>query len=146
MAPFRFTLEQVLRYREQLKEQAQVEFARVQAALLNEQQRAEQLQVMLEESQGKYHNLPPSEQGERWLLEHFIRGLREDIAVTLQRIRVLMGDVEKARLVLATRAKDHKILEKLKEKQADRHAQEERLKEQRIYDETASIRFKAQTF
>ena len=145
MAPFRFSLDQVLRYREQLKEQAQVEFARLQSALFTEQQRAEQLEVMLDDSQSRYHALPPAEQGERWLLEHFIKGLREDITVTLQRIRSLTAETENARQLLATRAKEHKILEKLKDRQAERHAHEERLKEQRTYDETASIRFKAPT-
>lgn len=146
MASFHFSLQQVLRYREQLKEQAQVEHARVQTELTREMERARQLEILIAESQAKQYALPPGEHGERWLLDHFIKGLREDFTSTVLRIRTLSAELEKTQQALALRAKEHKILEKLKSKQAERHAHEERINEQRTYDETASIRFKASTF
>ncbi len=143
MAAFRFSLEQLLRYRGQLKEQAQIAYGRAKAALVNEEERAKQLDNMLAEAQHKLFALPVGqEMGERWLLEHFIKGLREDAAITAQRIRSLHAEVANAREALITRAKDHKILEKLKSKQAEHHAQEERRKEQEIFDETTSLRYK----
>ena len=41
---------------------------------------------------------------------------------------------------------DKKLLEKLKERQKQHYVREEQLKEQRINDETATLRYKAPTF
>ena len=60
-------------------------------------------------------------------------------------VRSLTSLVEEARQELTRRAKDHKILEKLKTRQAERHTRDARVQEQRTYDETAAIRFKAPT-
>ncbi len=139
---FRFRLEQVLQYREQLKDRARVEFARVQAELTREQKRASQLQDMLTKQEAQLRTAAVTNQGEYWLLEHFIRGLREDLSSTLLRVRVLTQNAEEARQHLARQAREHRILEKLKEKQAQRYVQEERWKEQKSHDETAALRFK----
>lgn len=143
---FRFRLQQVLQYREQLKDRARVEFARVQAELSREQERATRLQAMLVEQEARLRVAAVTDQGEHWLLEHFIRGLREDLSSTLLRVRLLAQSAEEARQMLTLRAKEHRVLEKLKEKQAQRYAQEERWKEQKSYDETAALRFKPASF
>lgn len=145
MAGFHFSLQQVLDYREQLKEQAQVEFARAQAELLREEKQAEALRRQLDEQENALRETAPDKRSERWLLENYIKGIREDLAETLMRVRSLTGMVEDARKELALRAKEHKILEKLKTRQAERHASEIRFQEQRTYDETAALRFKAPT-
>ena len=54
--------------------------------------------------------------------------------------------VEEARNLLAARAIDKKLLEKLKERQKHYHAREEQLKEQRFNDEIATLRYKAPSF
>lgn len=145
MAGFRFSLQQVLEYREQLKDQAQIEYARAHAELLREQRQAELLQAQLAEQQKTLAATPPEQRDDRWLLDNYIKGLREDLSETLMRVRNLTAITEEARQQLAIRAKDHKILEKLKAKQAERHAREALFQEQRTYDETAAIRFKAPT-
>ena len=145
MSGFRFSLQQVLGYREQLKEQAQVAYARVQTELLREETQAESLRRLLSDQEGKLFSTLPGDQGERWLLENYVRGIRADLNETLLRVRSLTSLVEEARQELTRRAKDHKILEKLKTRQAERHTRDARVQEQRTYDETAAIRFKAPT-
>lgn len=146
MAAFKFSLQQVLSYRGQLKEQAQVVLARAQAELTREQERAAELRKCIEESEQRLYSLGVQEPGERWLLEHFIKGLRSDETSTHMRIRVLTQTRNEAQTELLLRAKDEKVLDKFKEKCAERHATEERLKEMKDYDETAAIRFKAPSF
>lgn len=142
MSPFRFSLEQVLNYRTQLEQQAKVELARVEQERIREQQRADALQAMLEEQHIALGAIAPDNLGERWLTENFIKGLRADLAVTLQRVRNWSLAAEAARTELISRSKDKKTLEKLKATQAENHAQDERLREQHEYDETASLRYK----
>lgn len=146
MAGFKFSLEQVLTYRGQLKEQAQVALAKIQAELNREQERAEELRKLVEESENRVFSLSIHDGGERWLLEHFIKGLRADESMAHMRLRMLTQQRNEAQVELGRRAKDEKVLDKLKEKQAERHFAEERLKEMRTYDETAAIRFKPASF
>lgn len=143
MPPFRFSLEQVLNYRTQLEQQAKVELARVEQERLREQQRADALRAMLDEQERALAALTPDKMGERWLAENFIKGLRADLGVTMQRVRNWTVAAEAARTELISRSKDKKTLEKLKATQAENHAREEQLREQHEYDETASLRYKA---
>lgn len=143
MSPFRFSLEQVLNYRTQLEQQAKVELARVEQERLREEQRADALRAMLAEQENNLAALTPDKMGERWLAENFIKGLRADLGVTMQRVRNWTVAVEAARTELVSRSKDKKTLEKLKDTQAENHAREEQLREQHEYDEIASLRYKA---
>lgn len=143
MSPFRFSLEQVLNYRTQLEQQARVELARVEQERLREEQRADALRAMLAEQENNLAALTPDKMGERWLAENFIKGLRADLGVTMQRVRNWTVAVEAARTELVSRSKDKKTLEKLKDTQAENHAREEQLREQHEYDEIASLRYKA---
>ena len=143
---FSFKLQKVLEYRELLEDQARVALAQVQQLYIEEERRNEILKTLLTEQEDKLYAdalLPP---GERWLLEHFIRGVREDLQSSHMRLRTLAHMVAEAEKTLRERAKDKKILEKLKARQRERHELEERTKEQRSYDETATLRFKAASF
>ncbi len=145
MPPFRFSLQQVLEYRTQLEDQAKVRLGKAQAEHLAAQRRMEELQALvLEQEQALYS--ATLDMQERWLREHYVKGLRADIAHTSTVLMHLAKEVEAARAELVLKAKDRKVMDKFKEKQAERHAHEERLQEQRNYDEIASIRFKAATF
>ncbi|MEG2171773.1 MAG: flagellar export protein FliJ [Desulfovibrionaceae bacterium] len=143
---FSFKMQRVLEYREQLEEEAKVQLARIQQLLVNEQQRAENIRTLLSEQEHALYTSPLNDQGQRWLLEHFIKGLRTDLSSTLLRIRTLQQSFEEARRHVQYRAKERKILEKLKSRQHEQYALEERLKEQRTYDETATLRYKATAF
>lgn len=146
MAPFRFRLEQVLRYRVQLEDQAKQALAGAQtrheaaakelAALL--QTLAEQ-QAVLSQAGG----LTPDE---LWLALRYAELVRFDVAQAEQREQALSEEVQQCRVELGEKAKERKLLDKLKEKQAVKHAAEERLQEERVFDETATIRHNIQSF
>ena len=133
--PFHFSMQKVLDYREQLEEEAKVRLAKA------EQQRNELL-----EQEERLYTHPPSNAGERWLLEHFVKGLKADMAATAVQLRAAENMVEESRRILAQRAMDRKILDKLKERQKQHYMHDERMKEQRFNDEIATLRYKAPTF
>ena len=143
---FRFTLQKVLEYREYLENQAKVALARAQQLHIEEEYRHDALKELLTEQETKLYSNALLPAGERWLLEHFIRGVRDDLRSSHMRLRTLAQMVAEARTTLRERAKDKKVLEKLKERQHGRHELEERSKEQRGYDETATLRFQAASF
>jgi len=138
---FHFSLQRVLDYRVQLEDQAKVRFARAQAEYFAAERRLEALHLQLAEQEKRLYEGNPDWM-ERWLIEHYVRGLRDDIARTARLAHELARVVEEARLELMDKAKDRKVLDKFRERQATRHAYEERLQEQRIYDEASSIRYK----
>lgn len=146
MAAFRFSLQQVLDYREQLSEQARVELAKVTAAVISEERKVKELQEAIRAQETTLRALDLNNMGERWLLENFIKGLQEDLHISLAQLQTLQNALKEAQEKVAQLAKEHKVLEKLKSKQAERHAKNERQKEQQNYDETASIRFNSKTF
>lgn len=144
--PFHFNLQKILNYRMQLEEEAKVRLAQVQQMYIKEEQRFEELQAQLAEKEPSLYRNFDMEAGERWLLENYVKGLRADMAATQLRLRNLHQMVEQARTFLLERAKDRKALEKLKEKQELRYREEERQKELKTNDETATLRFKAAAF
>lgn len=146
MAAFRFSLQQVLDYREQLSEQARVELAKVTAAVISEERKVKELQEAIRTQETNLRALDLNNMGERWLLENFIKGLQEDLHISVAQLQTLQNALKEAQEKVAQLAKEHKVLEKLKSKQAERHAKNERQKEQQNYDETASIRFNSKTF
>jgi flagellar FliJ protein len=145
MAAFRFSLEQALAYRAMLEEQARMRFAGLQAEYMATRMRLEKLEEQLAEQQAALYDGTLNGM-ERWLCEHYIKAVRGDIGQTTRALQQLTVMLEEARTVLVLKAKDKKILEKFKEKQAIRYAREEKIQEQRLYDETASTRFKAPDF
>jgi flagellar FliJ protein len=143
---FHFKLQKVLEYRGQLEDQAKVALARVQRLYIEEERRNEMLKALLTEQEHRLYSDALLPAGERWLLEHFIRGLREDLQGSHLRLRTLAQMVTEARKMLCERAKVKKMLDKLKARQRERYELEERSKEQRSYDETATLRFQAASF
>lgn len=146
MPPFRFGLQQVLDYRAQLEEQAKLVFARAKAEHDVEEQRAKALHEDLVRNVQKLYESAGKPRHEVWLQENYVKGLQADVVAAYAQLRLLARTMEDARAILVQRAQDRKLLEKLKAKQAERHAHEERLTEQRTYDETATLRFQPPSF
>lgn len=146
MAAFRFSLQQVLDYREQLTEQAQVELAKIAAQVISEENNIQEIQENICIQETNLQQLDLNKSGDRWLVENFIKSLQEELTIRLTRLKELRIALEEAQKKVVKLAKEHKVLEKLKSKQAERHAHNERQQEQKNYDETASIRFNAKTF
>ena len=140
--PFRFKMQKVLDYREQLEEEAKVNLAVQQTRLAEARERLEQIRQELHQAEDGLMNAALMDAPERWLREQYVKGLRADAI----QVRMLEQLAEEARQLLAARAIDKKLLEKLKERQKQHHVREEQLKEQRINDETATLRYKAPTF
>lgn len=145
MAPFRFRLQQILDYRSQLEEQAKLRFAQAQHEYDTTEAKADGLRSQVAENERKLYESVTSPH-DHWLLDNYVKSLKSDLVATLRQLAMLAQAREDARIMLVQRAQDRKLLEKLKMKQAERHASEEKLAEQRTYDETATLRFKAPSF
>ena len=140
MARFKFRLEQVLRYREQLVSRAKMAFARACLDLAEQVKKLNELRELLK----KQELLPYQNPQEYWLRTNFIRSLNEDIdEAELNRQRLEL-QVERRRVELVKAGQERRLLDRLKEKQAERYAHEQLLKEEKELDEVASLRHTAQ--
>lgn len=146
MAGFKFALEKVLQYKEQLENEVKSKLANLNAQKERLKERYANLKNEELFQEQKLSQTPVTEMGERWLIDTYIKAIRQDIQQTQKNIAMLDTQIEQTRLELAQKAKDKKVMEKLKEKHFERYKKEEQLKEQRNLDEIASIRFKAQTY
>lgn len=144
--PFRFSLQKVLDYREQLEEEAKNRFALVQRQYREAKAQLAALSSKLETQEARLYGQVIDNAGERWLLESFIKGLRADIEATTARVQNLRATRDEMRKILAARSMDRKLLEKLKERKYRQYLLDERLKEQRFNDEIATLRYKAPNF
>ena len=144
--PFRFSLERVLDYRGQLEEQAKLALAKAQYAYQIQTQQAKSLREQLaahEESLfAKGAPLPQ----EMWLWRTFKQRLAQDLAAAETRLLVLAKELNARRREAVQRAKERKLLEKLKQNQAERHSKNEQQREQNEYDEMATLRYQPRTF
>ncbi len=143
MAQFKFKLEKVLEYRQRLEEEAMLAFSKARAEL--DGLKADRLRLRGEVAETDRNLCDPALTGaDRWLQLSYRGALLEDIAFCDERVRLMEPEVERLRLELTEKAQERQLLEKLKEKQAERHLREEKQKEQREYDETATLRFRPQ--
>lgn len=144
--PFRFSLQKVLDYREQLEEEAKNRFALVQRQYREARERLAALSEELKTQESRLYGQVVDNAGERWLLESFIRGLRADVETSTANVRNLQTMRDEMRKILAARSMDRKLLEKLKERKRRQYLLDERLKEQRFNDEIATLRYNAPNF
>jgi flagellar FliJ protein len=141
MAGFRFSLEQVLRYRKQLEEEAMQELARARARLEECEafiRRCEAEIMAQRETMSRPDNLASEA---RWLVSGYLAGLTRDLDLARERRILCEEEVDRCRAKLVQRAQDTSLLEKLKARQAARFAHAEQLQEQKTYDEIATLRF-----
>lgn len=144
--PFRFKMQKILDYRQQQEEQAKVRLAQAQNAHDQELARLQATLAELAEKQGQLAGRLIENNGERWLLENFIKGLRADAANSQARLKTLGQALDAARKFLQEKALEHKVLDKLRERQQANYLRDEREKELKANDETATLRCKASTF
>ena len=143
---FRFSLQKVLDYREQLEEEAKNRFALVQRQYREAREQLAALSSELKTQEERLYGQVVDNAGERWLLESFIRGLRADVESSTARVSNLQMMRDEMRKVLAAQSMDRKFLEKLKERKRRQYLLDERLKEQRFNDEIATLRYNAPNF
>lgn len=146
MAPFRFRLEQVRLYRKQLEEQAMQVLAQAMERRDATAARLADLQERIEEQRNRLCRAVELSAAERWLTVSYEAALREDVIHAQKLLDEQENEVEHRRMELVQKAQDRNLLDTLKEKQAARHALQERQKEQQSNDETATLRFKPAAF
>ncbi|SHJ20920.1 flagellar export protein FliJ [Halodesulfovibrio aestuarii] len=144
MAPFKFKLQQVLEYRTQLEDQAKLVLAEAQRKYGRQVRRVDGLREALANNQTLMSTT--SDPAQTWIIRNFLQGVRQDISTAEHRLLTLAQELHSARQDLTEKSQEKKLLEKLKENQAKRHAHDEKIKEQLQLDETATLRFKAQAF
>ncbi len=141
MATYHFSMEKILSYRKQLEDRAKAELGHIQASLMKEQEKHAYLKKEKIAKEDSLIKIIVA--NERWLVENYIKALKNDILVQERKINSLEKKLLAAKEKLAICSKDKLILEKLKEKNEIKFKEEEHYKEQREYDEIASFRFKA---
>ncbi|KAF5048326.1 Flagellar FliJ protein [anaerobic digester metagenome] len=138
--PFIFKLEKVLEFRTQLEDQAKLALSKALQDLQEQAVRVEGLERDLAACQEEMSRIKQMTQPELWLWSGWRNRLELDKKQAQAKLAVLERLVEERRLDLVAKAKDRKLLEKLRAKQAVRHGQEEQRKEQSAFDETATLR------
>lgn len=144
--PFRFQMQKVLDYREQLEEEAKVQLALAERRLRQGQEHFDAVRTELNIARAHLMDDPLIGAGDRALWENYVKGLTADMAEAALQVRLLTQMAEEARHLLAARAVDKKMLEKLKERRKKQYIREEFLQEQRFNDEIATLRYKAPSF
>lgn len=141
MAVFRFSLEQVLRYRKQLEEEAMQALAKARADLEACEEAIRRYAAELMEQRAAMSRADTLGSEERWLISGYIHSLNCDLDLARERRILLEEEVDRRRADLVQRAQDSSLLEKLKARQAERFARAQQLQEQNTYDEIATLRF-----
>lgn len=138
---FKFKLEKVLDYRKQLEERAMQAMAEARRAEEYEKERLTRLESEFEAQRADLY-AKVGDAGERWLISCYMNALGGDIYGSKKRLAIIAEEIVRRQADLVSKAKGRQLLDKLKAKQASRHVREEKLKEQRDNDETATIRYK----
>lgn len=140
---FHFKLEQVLTYRRNLEEQAQLNLAKEKTILDNFKRQLAALKTerftfidSLEERKKK--SVPAAEFSFRMECIEKKEAEIEEQNTVVEKQKSIM---EKARFALFERVKERKVIEKLREKDLQEYTKENIRKEQKELDEKATIRF-----
>jgi flagellar FliJ protein len=139
--PFLFKLEKILEYRRQLEDQAKLALSLTRQQIAEQNLRVEALHKDLEACLRELSAIKQMTQSELWLWSGWRKRLELDKTQAQAKLVELQALAETRRLELVTKAKDRKLLEKLRAKQAEKHVQEEQRKEQKEFDETGTLRY-----
>jgi len=139
--PFKFNLQKILEYREQLEEQAKMALAQAIAAVRDQELRIEALAENIRENEREAARKKTMTPAEMWLYRTYKERLLQDVATARADLAVLEKRLEKRREEAVAKSKERKLLEKLKSNQAVNYARQESLKEQNGFDEMATIRY-----
>ncbi len=139
--PYTFSMQKVLDYRTMLEDEAKVQLGKAQAMLKQEKERAAAIEAEIAQTKDEIYKDMTMDSASRWLLESFIKGLQSDLAQCHTRLLQLHESVNNCKELVLIRSKDKKVLEKLKEKQQERHYAQEKEHERKTNDESATLRF-----
>lgn len=139
--PFHFSLEKILDVREQLEEQAKIKLSKAQAFYREKALAVESIRATLEEHEATLYNEDQFSAADIWLWRNYKERLLLDVKQAESEMLEAAKELNRCRREAVARARDRKLLDKLKQKQAMRHAEEEQLKEQKEFDEMATVRY-----
>ncbi len=139
--PFHFKLEKILEYRRQVEDQAKLALA--QARQLRETQAilVERLRLDLQACLSELSAKKQLSQADLWLWSSYRERLSLDKSQAETKLAKLESMIETRRQELVAKAMERKLLEKLRAKQAEKHAHDAQRKEQNEFDETATLRY-----
>lgn len=138
---FKFGLEKVLEYREMLEDQAMQVMVLARTRFQQQQAKLETMRIQLAEAEMQLSQRLDVTAADLWLWKSYREAAERDIREATRVLQKLAKELQAARQVLVSRAKDRKLLEKLKDKQAERHAREGERAEQKEFDEGAALRY-----
>lgn len=144
--PFHFKLDKVLDFRRQREEQAMLVLAEAQRRYRDQAARLDGLRRRLARAEAEFFGRDEYTPADMWLWRTYKQAADLDIKAAEAELQRLAKELQKARTEVIARAKDRKLLEKLKENQAKRYDQETRLAEQKEFDESSTLRFKHPDF
>ncbi len=143
---FRFSLERVLEYRKRLEDEAVQALAEARHRVEELGRRIERCREEVMENRTALLTPEAADGPMRLLIGDYLEALRLDERRLREEQAAWEEEVDRRRAAAVEAARNRRLLEKLKEKQAARHARQERLNEQRVYDETATLRFTPVSF
>ena len=143
---FRFSLERVLEYRKRLEDEAAQSLAEALHRVEDLRRRIERCRAEVLENRAALLTPKAADGPSRLLIADYLEALRHDELRLLDDQAAWEEEADRRRVTAVAASRERRLLEKLKEKQAARHARQERLNEQRVYDETATLRFKPVAF
>jgi flagellar protein FliJ len=140
MSKFKFRLERILKYKEQIEEEKKRNLAVVQNRLFQEKNKLSTFMA----TRNKYMSLFGVRKTGRVNLrdliisKRYIDKLSGDIVVQTKIVKSAEGEVSAAQKILLEAAREKKKYEKLRIKQLDKHTKEDILKENKELDEFGS--------
>jgi len=141
--PFVFRLEKVLEYRQQLEEQARLALAQAQARHDSQQQIIVDISTRLAAHNERGFGSSAT-QSDIWLWTQYREALEKDLVSARAELERLASILQTCRQEAVLRSREKKLLEKLKDRQAKKHHVQENQREQKEFDEMATIRHKSQ--
>ena len=125
-----------------MEDKALIEVGRAQTTYETEAARLAELEDKLRQHLERGYSHAGVSEGDIWLWRQYKDALDMDINASRMEVQRLAQLLQECRKVAAEKAKDRKLLEKLKEKQAKEYYEEQQQTEQKENDEMAAIRFK----
>lgn len=140
MKRFRFGLDGVLGYRQQVLEGEQNEYAKALQRVREQQDRVEDAQARYQDLNQRFREKAAAGMtaADAMGFENGLRALEVEIARETQTLQTLRQEAEKKRARVLQAHMDAAVLERLKEKQRDAYQKEVQKSDERLIDELIS--------
>ncbi len=140
----KFAFEKLMEHRKNLEELAMRDYVDAQGNLDRANRLMDRYYDSIEEGRNQVsslENLGGKILGQLELIESFIHGQKRRIVEHREQVRSIIQDVEKKHETLIERAREYKVLERLKEKQMEKIKKEKKKREMKSVDEMVVMGF-----